>query len=197
MARWHRSKAAPFGVSSMALHEGTEFVKGQVKRHEFRHATRLCASATCRSSTSNLSTARRFQSASASRRPPLSVPPSAMRSSPPWELGCATCPCVRPRCARRSRVAAERNDVRWATAALRLPASSQSRRNTRATHWSELRNPDCRNRVILCGDRDVEALRASRFALARRLRRNPSIGHGCAPHQFAASRCLRIPRIRP
>ena len=47
------------------------------------------------------------------------------------------------------------------------------------------------------GDRDVEALRASRFALARQLRRNPSIGHGCAPHQFAASRCLRIPCIRP
>ena len=46
-------------------------------------------------------------------------------------------------------------------------------------------------------DHDVEALRASRFALARQLRRNPSIGHGCAPHQFAASRCLRIPRIRP
>ena len=45
-------------------------------------------------------------------------------------------------------------------------------------------------------DRDVEALRAGGFALARRLRRNPSIGHGCAPHQFAASRCRRIPRIR-
>ena len=44
---------------------------------------------------------------------------------------------------------------------------------------------------------EKEALRASRFALARRLRRNPSIDHGCAPHQFAASRCLRIPRIRP
>ena len=44
---------------------------------------------------------------------------------------------------------------------------------------------------------EKEALRASGFALARRLRRNPSIGHGCAPHQFAASRYLRIRRIRP
>jgi hypothetical protein len=34
-------------------------------------------------------------------------------------------------------------------------------------------------------------------AQVRRLRRNSSIGHGCAPYQFAASRCLRIPRIRP
>jgi hypothetical protein len=44
-------------------------------------------------------------------------------------------------------------------------------------------------------DHDVEAL--SRIALAKQLRRNPSIDHGCAPHQFAASRCRRIPRIRP
>ena len=111
MAPWHRSKAAPFGVSAWRCMKGPSSSKAR-SATRISTATRLCASATCRSSTSNSSTARRFQLASASRRPPLSLPPSATRSSPPWELGCATCPCVRPRCARRSRVTAERNDVR-------------------------------------------------------------------------------------
>jgi hypothetical protein len=53
-----------------------------------------------------------------------------------------------------------------------------------------------RGAVIVEKDRDVEALRTSSFALATQPGRNPSIGHGCAPHQFAASSCLRIPRIR-
>jgi hypothetical protein len=74
---------------SMALHEGTEFIKGQV-RTRTSTATRRCASMTCLISTSNSSTAPRPRSVSASLVRRSSRPPSAMPCLPQPGFGCAT-----------------------------------------------------------------------------------------------------------
>jgi hypothetical protein len=85
----------------MALYEGTEFIKGQV-RTRTSTATRRCASMTCLISTSNSSTAPMPRSVSASwydgRRAP-----SAMPFLPQPGFGCATFQSGRQPCSGHSR----------------------------------------------------------------------------------------------
>jgi CO/xanthine dehydrogenase Mo-binding subunit len=87
---------------SMALHEGSEFVKGQPK--DTNLDTYCCAWATYPNSRSNFSRARKHRLASASRRRPRSLPRSRTRSLPPRALAFVTCLSVRKPCGKRLRI---------------------------------------------------------------------------------------------
>jgi hypothetical protein len=65
----------------MALHEGSKFVQGSGEVHEPRHLYAFTHRRRAPRSMSSLLIAKRFPSASASRRRSLWVPPSAMQSS--------------------------------------------------------------------------------------------------------------------
>lgn len=124
--------------------------------HEPRHLYAFTHRRRAPRSMSSLLIAKRFPSASASRRRPLWVPPSAMQSSLPSGPGSRpTYPSVRPSCSKHSRARSQRNesaddDRGWAALALRGGLHSpdellHSGERLRRVLWSDNFPDRCRN----------------------------------------------------
>ena len=96
-------RAARLWGLSMALHEGSEFVKGQPKDTNLHTYTPLRMGDVPEIEI-EFSQARKRRLASASRPRPRSHPRSGMRSLPRRAHASVTCQSVRKQCGKRSRV---------------------------------------------------------------------------------------------
>jgi hypothetical protein len=94
---------------SMALHEWTEFVEGQVKDTNLDTYSLLRIGDVPEMDISFVDS---VETPVGLGEPPTtsSLPPLAMQSSPRWGPGFATCPSARPLCSKHSRARIESND---------------------------------------------------------------------------------------